>query len=128
MKCEEKVTLCYMGPLTTAAILLQKYPAVKERIKAVVFMGGHIREGTYTPLSSVNIYYDPHAAKTVITSGIDFYMCAGDMTSNFCYVTPVSYTHLDVYKRQVYGVGAWRMGEIKGTPAMDAAYQMGKAL
>lgn len=88
MKCQEKVTLCYMGPLTTAAILLQKYPAVKERIKAVVFMGGHIREGTYTPLSSVNIYYDPHAAKQVITSGIDFYMCAGDMTSNFCYVTP----------------------------------------
>ena len=31
-------------------------------------------------------------------------------------------------KGTVYGVGAWRIGDIKGTPAMDAAYQMGKAI
>ena len=27
----------------------------------------------------------------------------------------------------IYGVGAWQMGEIKGTPAMKEAYTMGKA-
>ena len=28
----------------------------------------------------------------------------------------------------IYGTGAWQAGEIKGTPAMDQAYQMGKTV
>ena len=28
----------------------------------------------------------------------------------------------------IYGVGAWNIGEIKGTPAYDEAYEMGKSV
>jgi hypothetical protein len=28
----------------------------------------------------------------------------------------------------IYGTGAWKMGEIKGTPAMKKAYESGKAV
>ena len=28
----------------------------------------------------------------------------------------------------IYGTGAWKKGDIKGSPAMDQAYEMGKAL
>ena len=28
----------------------------------------------------------------------------------------------------VYGTGAWNMGEIKGNPAMQEAYQLGKSI
>jgi hypothetical protein len=28
----------------------------------------------------------------------------------------------------VYGTGAWNIGDIQGSPAMDQAYEMGKAL
>lgn len=30
-----------------------------------------------------------------------------------------------VEKGVIYGVGAWRMGEIEGTPAMEQAYRAG---
>lgn len=33
-----------------------------------------------------------------------------------------------VEKGMIYGVGAWNVGEIKGTPAMSEAYEMGKAV
>ena len=28
----------------------------------------------------------------------------------------------------IYGAGAWQMGEIQGNPAMEEAYQMGRAV
>ena len=28
----------------------------------------------------------------------------------------------------IYGVGAWKAGEIKATPAYDEAYEMGKTI
>ena len=31
-------------------------------------------------------------------------------------------------KGVVYGIGAWKVGEIKGTPAMDEAYKMGQEI
>lgn len=33
-----------------------------------------------------------------------------------------------VEKGIIYGVGAWQKGEIKDTPAMKQAYDMGKAV
>jgi len=41
------------------------------------------------------------------------------------------FTHLlpgSEEKGIIYGIGAWKMGDIKGSKAMDEAYQMGKAL
>ena len=45
-------------------------------------MGGYIREGTLSPMSSVNIFYDPHGAEIVMESGLPFYMCPGDLTGD----------------------------------------------
>jgi hypothetical protein len=33
-----------------------------------------------------------------------------------------------VEKGIIYGVGAWQKGDIKGTPAMQQAYEMGKSV
>lgn len=92
----EPVVLCYMGSLTTAAILLEKYPDIKEKIKCFVYMGGQIRQGTLSPLSSVNLYHDPYAAKVVLRSGIPFYMVAGDTTSASCYL---KYEEIEWFKK-----------------------------
>ena len=44
----------------------------------------------------------------------------------------VSYTHLDVYKRQdlgcVFAKGVAAVGDIQGSPALDAANALGAAL
>ena len=76
----QPVVICCLGALTNAALLLQKYPEDRERIKCFVNMGGYIRNGSMTPMSSVNIYYDAAAADIVFASGIPFYMCPGDLT------------------------------------------------
>lgn len=78
----QPVVYCLLGPLTDAAILLTKYPDAARYIKCFVNMGGYIREGTLSPMSSVNIFYDAQAADIVLQSGIPFYMCPGDLTGN----------------------------------------------
>ena len=77
---DTSVVICCLGPLTDAAILLQKYPEAKDRIRCFVNMGGYIRSGTLSPMSSVNIFSDARAAEIVLESGIPFYMCPGDLT------------------------------------------------
>ncbi len=74
------VVYCCLGPLTNAGLLLRKYPDASRYIRCFVNMGGYIREGTLSPMSSVNIFYDPHGAEIVMESGIPFYMCPGDLT------------------------------------------------
>lgn len=76
------VVYCCLGPLTNAAVLLQKYPDAGRYLKCFVNMGGYIREGTLSPMSSVNIFYDAHGAEIVMDSGIPFYMCPGDLTGD----------------------------------------------
>ncbi len=80
MQSEEPVVLCPLGPLTTVAMLLQKYPDVKSNIKCIVNMGGYIRGGIISPMASVNLFFDVIAAKQVLASGVDFYMIPGDTT------------------------------------------------
>ncbi len=82
MESAQPVVYCCLGPLTNAAYLLQKYPDVKEKLKCFVNMGGYIREGTLSPMSSVNIFYDAHAAEIVMESEVPFYMCPGDLTGS----------------------------------------------
>lgn len=82
MASPEPVVYCCLGPLTDPAILLRKYPDVKNNLKCIVNMGGYIREGTLSPMSSVNIFYDAHGAAIVMESEVPFYMCPGDLTKN----------------------------------------------
>ncbi len=82
MESPEPVVYCCLGPLTNAALLLQKYPEVKKKLKCFVNMGGYIRSGTLSPMSSVNIFYDAHGAEIVMESEVPFYMCPGDLTGS----------------------------------------------
>lgn len=80
MSSPEPVVLCPLGPLTTVAVLLKKYPDVHANIRCIVNMGGYIRGGIISPMASVNLFFDPVASKQVVTSGVPFYMIPGDTT------------------------------------------------
>ena len=72
MESEEPVVYCALGAHGNPGRLLQKYPEVKSKIKCFVNMGGYIRNGTLSPMSSVNIFYDPHGAAIMLESGIPY--------------------------------------------------------
>ncbi len=75
------VTLCPIGPLTNIALALIRAPEIAERIREIVLMGGACFEGgNTTPCAEFNIFVDPHAAKTVFSSGIPLVVHPLDMT------------------------------------------------
>ncbi len=82
MKSEEQIVILALAPLTNIALLLKKYPECKEKIDKIVFMGGSIRTGNPTPVSTFNVLADPEAAKYVLKSGVPFTMCPLDMTKD----------------------------------------------
>lgn len=82
MQSPEPVVVVCLGPHTNAARLLLKYPECKGNIRCFANMGGYIRSGTPSPMSSVNIFSDPHGAAVLLASGIPFYMCSGDLTNH----------------------------------------------
>lgn len=80
MKCEERVTLVALAPLTNLALLIKVYPEVKKKIECVSMMGGGVRHGNCTELAEFNIYVDPEAAYIVFRSGIPIVMSGLDVT------------------------------------------------
>lgn len=54
-----------IGPLTNLALLLRRFPDVKEHIGQVVTMGGGIGKGNVTPFAEFNIHCDPYSAEIV---------------------------------------------------------------
>jgi inosine-uridine nucleoside N-ribohydrolase len=79
---KEKVVILALGPLTNIAILLDKYPQVKENIEKIIFMGTSYHCGNPTQLSTFNVLVDPEAFKAVIFSGVEFVACPLDVTKN----------------------------------------------
>jgi inosine-uridine nucleoside N-ribohydrolase len=76
----EPPALIPVGPLTNVALLLARYPAVKERVRELVVMGGAIAEGNVTPAAEFNVWADPEAARRVFGSGLDLTMVGLDVT------------------------------------------------
>ena len=76
----EKVTLVPTGPCTNVALLLRVFPEVKERIEAIVLMGGAALGGNITATGEFNVYEDPEAAAIVFDSGLPVVMCGLDAT------------------------------------------------
>jgi purine nucleosidase len=75
------VTLCPLGPLTNIALALIREPKIAPRVRQIVLMGGGFFEGgNVTPAAEFNIYVDPHAADTVLKSGIPIVMMPLDVT------------------------------------------------
>ncbi len=75
------ITLCCLGPLTNIAMAMVKRPAIVERIREIVMMGGGCFEGgNVTPAAEFNIYVDPEAADVVLRSGVHIVMAPLDLT------------------------------------------------
>jgi inosine-uridine nucleoside N-ribohydrolase len=77
---EPGVVLVPTAPLTNIALLLERHPDVRERLKAIVWMGGAIAEGNITPAAEFNAFVDPEAAAAVFASGIPITMIGLDVT------------------------------------------------
>jgi inosine-uridine nucleoside N-ribohydrolase len=74
------ITLVPTGPLTNIALLLARYPDLRDKLGPVVLMGGSIGEGNVTPAAEFNIWVDPEAAHRVFTSGLELTMVGLDVT------------------------------------------------
>lgn len=75
------VTLCTLGPLTNIAMAMVKAPDIVPRIREIVMMGGaYFEVGNISPAAEFNIYVDPEAADTVLTSGVPVTMLPLDVT------------------------------------------------
>ncbi|PIO83161.1 pyrimidine-specific ribonucleoside hydrolase RihA [Loigolactobacillus backii] len=74
------VTLVVTGPMTNAALFLAVHPELKSKIKRIVFMGGAMGMGNWTPTVEFNMFVDPEAAKLVINSGVPLTMAGLNVT------------------------------------------------
>ncbi|MDC0035796.1 nucleoside hydrolase [Chloroflexi bacterium] len=76
-----ELILVSVGPLTNIALALEKEPRLIDWIKSIHVMGGAIDvPGNVTEYAEFNIYCDPEAANTVLSSGIDVKLCGLDIT------------------------------------------------
>lgn len=99
---EGSITLCTLGPLTNVALAIIMEPRVAPRLKELVMMGGGFFEGgNITPVAEFNIYVDPHAAKTVLESGIPITMHPLDVTHKAL----TSNTRIDTFRELGTRVG-----------------------
>ena len=85
-RCEDKVVLVPVGPLTNIATFLMTYPELKDRIDGIALMGGAAYGGNALLVGEANIVADPEAAQIVFQSGCRVVMCGLDAT-NQAYVT-----------------------------------------
>lgn len=78
------VLLVTLGPMTNIALALERAPHLVERIGRCVVMGGAANcVGNVTPAAEFNLWFDPHAARSVFAAGLPIEMvgwehCRGD--------------------------------------------------
>lgn len=78
---ESQVTLVVTGPMTNAALFLRVYPDLaRQKINQIVFMGGAMGLGNWTPSVEFNIFVDPEAANIVLNFGIPTVMAPLNVT------------------------------------------------
>lgn len=76
-----EVTLVPVGPLTNIALAYHLQPAIAEKVKRVVLMGGAaLVPGNVNPAVEANIYNDPEAADIVFKAPWDITMVGLDVT------------------------------------------------
>lgn len=76
----EPVTLVVTGPQTNAAAVIEELPHLLGKIAQIVFMGGAVDLGNWTPAAEFNIWVDPEAADIVLRSGLDLTMIGLEVT------------------------------------------------
>lgn len=75
-----EVTLVPVGPLTNIALAMRLEPAIIERVREVVLMGGAYLQGNVTPAAEFNIIADPEAAAAVFAATWNVTMVGLDLT------------------------------------------------
>ena len=91
---ERRLTYIALGPLTNLATLLEREPALRERIERIVFLGGRrpderFRIGRWNPyvFHDANFEKDPAAAEAVVRSGVPLTFVPFGSTLE-CIITP----------------------------------------
>lgn len=73
-------TLVTLGPLTNLLMALRLAPDLVDLVGRCVVMGGTINAvGNVTPAAEFNLWFDPHAARGVFSSGLPIEMVAWDL-------------------------------------------------
>lgn len=80
MEQPEPITLVATGPLTNMAEVVEQLPELHHKIQRIVFMGGAIGLGNWTPAAEFNILVDPEAADIVMRSSIPKTMIGLEVT------------------------------------------------
>lgn len=83
--CVDYITL---GPLTNLAMLLTRFPDVKQHLGKVVTMGGGIGMGNVRPFAEFNIFCDPQSAALVLRETDDLALVPLNTTSAVAFTLP----------------------------------------
>ena len=84
-----ELTLVTLGPLTNIAHALRLDPALPSKIARCVVMGAaadHI--GNVSPVAEFNMWCDPHAAESVLASGMNLEFVGWDISRLYATVSP----------------------------------------
>lgn len=81
---DQHIKILAIGPMTNIAMLIRKYPEVKDYIRKIVFMGGS-KESEKEPYAEFNINFDPDAARIIFDSGIPLVMVPMEL-GHFAYL------------------------------------------
>lgn len=77
---EGSLILCMLAPLTNLGAILFKKPDLARKINRLMIMGGTLGAGNATRSAEFNMWFDPHAAQRVLTSGIACVIVPLDLT------------------------------------------------
>ena len=128
---EEKVTIVAIGPLTNVAMVLKKYPMLKDKIECISLMGGSVYSGNITSKAEFNFYVDPEAAEIVYQSGIKIIQSGLEVTDK----TAITFEEVEQFSKggksskfvydlfQFYTLYSKKKG-LKTTPVFDACAVM----
>ncbi|MCY4371592.1 MAG: nucleoside hydrolase [bacterium] len=81
-------TVVTLGPLTNVVMALRQAPDLVDCVERCVVMGGTVNAvGNVTPAAEFNLWFDPHAARAVFSSGLPIELapweiCRGDAGLN----------------------------------------------
>jgi purine nucleosidase len=115
---DDPITLCCTGPLTNIALALVQDERITRGIARIVMMGGAFSAlGNRTPWAEFNVLADPHAAETVLTSGIEVVMLPLDVT----FEALMTAAHLDELRVRGGAPGRALVGLIEAHDRSDVA-------
>ncbi len=73
--------LVSLGPLTNVALALEREPETMASLESLTVMGGAVAApGNITPAAEFNFFFDPLAARKVLSSGLDITLVGLDVT------------------------------------------------